>query len=31
MLDVAVIALTLLLLLLTRVFLRVCERRGGPR
>lgn len=31
MLDLAVIALTLLLFLLTRVFLRVCERRGGAR
>jgi hypothetical protein len=29
--DLAVIALTLLLLVLTRVFLRVCERRGGTR
>lgn len=31
MLDLAIIALTLLLLVLTRVFLRVCERRGGTR
>lgn len=29
--DLAVIALTALLLALTRVFLRVCERRGGAR
>lgn len=29
--DLAVIALTALLLVLTRVFLRVCERRGGAR
>ena len=29
--DLAIIALTALLLALTRGFLRVCERRGGPR
>lgn len=31
MLDLAIIALTALLLVLTRGFLRLCERRGGTR
>jgi hypothetical protein len=31
MLDLAMIALSGLLLALTRGFLRICERRGGPR
>lgn len=31
MLDLAIVAFTALLLALTRVFLRVCERRGGAR
>jgi hypothetical protein len=31
MLDFALIALTGLLLALTRGFLRICERYGGPR
>jgi hypothetical protein len=31
MADLAVLALITVLLALTRVFLRVCERRGGAR